>query len=64
MIRLIPALSCLLIALSAFADEVKDAPPPAQTDVVGIVIFFGLFILLCVGFFGYMWWKHKNGKEE
>lgn len=62
--RLMTALYALLLALPALAEEVKDAPPPAQTDVVGIVVFFGLFILLCVGFFGYMWWRHKNGKEE
>ena len=64
MTRLIPALYYFLIAFSAFAEDIKDVPPPAQTDVVGIALFFGLFIALCVGFFGYMWWKHKNGKEE
>jgi hypothetical protein len=64
MIRLIAALSPLFIAFSALAEEVKDAPPPAQTDVVGIAIFFILFIGLCVGFFGYMWWRSKHGKEE
>ena len=40
MTRLIAALSPLFIAFSALAEEVKDAPPPAQTDVVGIAIFF------------------------
>jgi hypothetical protein len=64
MTRLIALLSPLLIVFSAFADEVKDAPPPAQTDVVGITIFFVIFIGLCAGFFGYMWWRSKHGKEE
>ena len=64
MTRLIAGLYTLFIAFSAYADEVKDAPIPEHTDVVGITIFLVLFIGLCVGFFGYMWWKHKNGKEE
>ena len=64
MTRLIALLSPLLIAFSAFAEDVKDVPPPAQTDIVGIAIFFVLFIGLCVGFFGYMWWRNKHGKEE
>ena len=64
MTRLIAMLSPFLIIAAAYAEDVKDAPPPAQTDVVGIAVFFILFIALCVGFFGYMWWKHKNGKEE
>ena len=64
MARLLTALYSLLISFAALAEEVKDAPPPAQTDVVGIVIFFGIFIALCVGFFAYMWWRHKQGKEE
>ena len=64
MARVLTALYTYLIAFAAFAEEVKDAPPPAQTDVVGIVLFFGLFLGLCVGFFAYMWWRHKHGKEE
>jgi hypothetical protein len=64
MARLFTTLYSLLIPFAALAEEVKDAPPPAQTDVVGIVIFFAIFIALCAGFFGYMWWRHKQGKEE
>ena len=64
MTRIIPALYSFLLTFSAFAAEIKDAPPPAQTDVVGITIFFVLFILMCGGFFGYMYWKHKNDKED
>ena len=64
MTRLLTSIYALLLALPALADEVKDAPPPAQTDVVGITVFFVIFIGLCVGFFGYMWWRHKQGKEE
>jgi hypothetical protein len=62
--RLTTLLYTLLLALPALAAEVKDAPPPAQTDLVGITVFFVLFIGLCVGFFGYMWWRHKSNKEE
>ena len=62
--RLIAALYSFFIAFAAFAEDVKDAPIPEHTDVVGIAVFFILFIGLCVGFFGYMWWKHKHGKEE
>ena len=64
MTRLLAGIIPLLGIFSAFAEDVKDAPPPATTDVVGITIFFVLFIGLGVGFFGYMWWKHKQGKEE
>ena len=56
MTRLIAALYPLFIAFSAFAEDVKDAPIPDHTDVLGITIFFVLFIGLCVGFFAYMWW--------
>lgn len=64
MSRLMTALYALLLALPALADEVKDVPPPAQTDVVGITVFFVLFVGLCLGFFGYMWWRHKNNKDD
>jgi hypothetical protein len=64
MTRAIAGLYSIFFALAAFADEVKDAPPPEHTDVVGIAIFFGVFIGLCVGFFAYMWWRHKNNKED
>jgi hypothetical protein len=64
MTRLLAGLIPLLMFCSAFAEDVKDAPPPATTDVVGITIFFVLFVGLCVGFFGYMWWRNKHGKEE
>ena len=64
MTRLMPALYSFLIAFSALAEDVKAVPPPEHTNVIGIALFFGLFIALCVGFFGYMWWKHKNAKEE
>ena len=64
MTRFIAMLYPLLIAVSAYAEDVKDVPPPAQTNVVGIAIFFILFIGLCAGFFGYMWWRNKHGEEE
>ena len=64
MTRIVAVLYSLLLSLPLYAEEVKDVPPPEQTNVVGIVIFFGLFIGLCAGFFGYMWWRHKQGKEE
>ena len=64
MTRLMYVLCSFLAVAAAFAEDVKDAPPPATTDVVGITIFFVLFIGLCVGFFGYMWWRHKHNKED
>ena len=64
MIRAISAISTFLVMCSAYADEVKDAPPPETTNVIGIAVFFALFVAMCVGFFGYMWWRHKNNKEE
>ena len=64
MTRLISGLYAFLFFCAAFAADVKDAPPPDAPNVVGIAIFFALFILMCVGFFGYMWWRHKNNKEE
>ena len=64
MTRLIAGLYSFLIAFSAFAEDVKDAPIPDHIDVTGIVIFTILFVGLCVGFFGYMWWRHKHNKEE
>ena len=64
MTRLLAGLMPFFAMCSALAEEVKDAPPPDHTNVVGIVLFFGIFIALCVGFFGYMWWQHKNNNEE
>jgi hypothetical protein len=64
MTRLVAGLCCLLALCPAFAEDVKDAPPPATTDVMGIAIFFLIFVGLSVGFFVYMWWRHKHGKEE
>ena len=64
MTRLVTGLYSFLLFLPAFAEDVKDAPPPEHTNVVGIAIFFGLFIALCVGFFAYMYWRHKNNKED
>ena len=62
--RLISGLCTFLVICSAYAEDVKDAPIPEHTDVVGITIFFLLFIGMCAGFFGYMWWRHKNNKED
>ena len=64
MTRLISGLCALLFFCAAYAVDVKDAPPPETTNIIGITIFFVLFIGMCAGFFGYMWWKHKNNKEE
>jgi Mg2+ and Co2+ transporter CorA len=64
MTRLIAGLYSLLVVVSAYAADVKDVPPPETTNVWGIAIFLILFFGMCGGFFGYMWWKHKNGKEE
>lgn len=64
MTRLLAGLTPFFFMCAALADEVKDAPPPDHINVVGIVIFFGVFIALCVGFFGYMYWRHKNNKED
>ena len=52
MTRIVAVLYSLLLSLPLYADEVKDAPPPDHTNVVGIIVFFGLFIGLCAGFFG------------
>ena len=64
MIRLISGLSTFLVLCSAYADVVKDAPPPETVNVVGIAIFFLLFVGMSVGFFVYMWWRSKNNKED
>ena len=64
MTRLLSALFPLLVFCSAYAEDIKDAPPPATTDVMGIVIFFVLFVGSCIGFIGYMWWRHKHNKED
>lgn len=64
MMRALTGLGTFLILCSAYAEEVKDAPPPETVNVIGIAVFFAIFILMCVGFFGYMWWRHKNNKDE
>ena len=64
MIRLISGLGTFLILCSAYAADVKDAPPPETTNVWGIAIFFILFVGMSVGFFVYMWWRSKNNKED
>jgi hypothetical protein len=62
--RVIAALLPLFMLGSALAEDVKDAPPPETTDVMGITIFLVLFFGMCIGFFAYMWWRHKHNKEE
>jgi fluoride ion exporter CrcB/FEX len=64
MTRFLAGLCSFLVFFSAFAEDVKDVPPPETTNVLGIAIFFILFIGMCAGFFGYMWWRHKHGKED
>jgi hypothetical protein len=64
MIRLLSGLIPLLVFCSAFAEDVKDAPIPETANVVGITIFLVLFVGTCVGFFVYMWWRHKHNKED
>ena len=63
MTRFIAGLYPLLVVFSAYAADVKDAPIPEKTNVVGIAIFFILFIGMCVGFFVWMWWENKQDKE-
>ncbi len=64
MTRAISGFCTFLVFCSAYAVDIKDAPPPESTNVMGIAIFFILFVGMCVGFIGYMWWRHKNHKEE
>jgi len=64
MTRLISGLCSLLVVCSAYAEEVHDAPIPETTNVWGIAIFLILFVGMTVGFFAYMWWRSKHGKEE
>ena len=64
MTRAISGFCTFLVLCSAFAADIKDAPPPETTNVMGIAIFFILFVGMCVGFIAYMWWRHKNHKEE
>ena len=64
MTRFIAPLYLLLFSIATRAEDIKDAPPPATTDIVGITIFLVLFFGLCAGFFGYMWWRHKHNKED
>ncbi len=64
MTRLLSGLFPLLVCFSAFAEDVKDAPIPTTMNVVGIAIFLVLFFGSCIGFFGYMWWTHKQDQKE
>ena len=63
MTRLISGLCSFLVFCPAFAEDVKDAPIPTTMNVMGIVVFFVLFVGMCVGFFVWMWWKNKHDKE-
>lgn len=63
MTRFIAGLYPLLVVFSAYAADVKDEPIPETMNVIGITVFFVLFIGMCVGFFAWMWWKNKQDNE-
>ena len=62
--QLLSAICALIVTASAFAVDVKDAPPPETANVIGIALFVIVFVGLCVGFFAYMWWKQKKEDEK
>ena len=62
--RLLSAICALMVIASAYAVDVKDAPPPETANVMGIALFAVVFVGLCVGFFAYMWWKQKKDDEK
>ena len=64
MTRLISGLCTFFVLCNAYAADVKDAPIPATTNVWGIAVFFILFVGMCVGFIGYLWWRHKNDLKD
>ena len=63
MARFLAHLLPLLVLGSAYAMDVKDAPPPESVNWIGIVVFLGLFLGMCVGFIWLVWRNDKKTKQ-
>ena len=60
MSRVLAALPLLVISLAAYA---VDAEPPAESSMIGTIVFILLFVGGCAAF-GWMIWKNEKKSKQ
>lgn len=60
MSRVLAALPLLVISLAAYA---VDAEPPAESSMIGTIVFILLFVGGCAAF-GWMVWKNEKKSKQ
>ena len=53
----------LLVASSAYAQSTGADAPSEKASPVTVAIFLVLFFGSCIGYFVYIWWKQRKGKQ-
>jgi Ca2+/Na+ antiporter len=61
MSRILAALPLLVISLAAYAVE---AEPPAESSMVGTIVFLLLFVGGCAAFAWMIWKNEKKSKQK
>jgi hypothetical protein len=61
MSRILAALPLLVISLAAYA---VDAEPPAESSMVGTIVFILLFVGGCAAFAWMIWKNEKKSKQK
>jgi hypothetical protein len=59
-IKILSALPFIFVSLAAYA---VDAEPPAESSMVGTIIFLALFVGGCAAF-GWMIWKNEKKSKQ
>ncbi len=61
MSRVLAALPLLVISLAAYA---VDAEPPAESSMIGTIVFVLLFVGGCAAFAWMIWKNEKKSKQK
>jgi hypothetical protein len=61
MSRVLAALPLLVISLAAYA---VDAEPPAESSMIGTIVFILLFVGGCAAFAWMIWKNEKKSKQK
>ena len=62
--RLLGLLSLWLLPWIAFAQKAAEDAPAEQASPIAVVLFVVVFIVSCVGFVAYAWWKGRGKPRE